>query len=203
MKQLKPIFGFKVNYDDGGNIDVDVPCSYPSEKKNCQEFYNRMELLKIDESKITFPLMIKDWVVTIIPTDKENIMEYFKIGGIKKVVEEQKSKLIGKTTFIKPEIHYPKKAKYPNLIIHFYQLVNEGGVLIYDEYDMIDYCQIHYENTKQFTKKRVAELEKLVNVAELQQMPFLPMEMVRFDEMGDIRDFEQHLLALTGVELPF
>jgi hypothetical protein len=202
MKKLKPILGLKVNYDDGGNIDVDVPCSYPTEKKNCQEFYNRMELLKIDESKITFPLMIKDWVVKINPTDKETIMEYFKIEGIKKVVEEQKTKLIGKTTFIKPEIHYPKKAKYPNLIIHFYQLVDEGGVLIYDEYDLIDYCIIQY-NTKQFTKKRVADLEKLVNVAELQQMPFLPMEMVRFAEKGDIRDFEQHLLALSAVELPF
>jgi hypothetical protein len=68
---------------------------------------------------------------------------------------------------------------------------------------MIDYCQIVYENTKQFTKKRIAKLEKYVNTAELFQMPFLPMEMVKFDEKGDIRDFEQHLLALTGVELPF
>jgi hypothetical protein len=203
MKKLKPIFGFNVNYDENGNIEVNDVCNYPSERKNCLEFYNRIELLKIDESKITFPLMIKDWVVTINPTDKETIMEYFKIGGIKQVVEEQKSKLIGKTTFIKPEIHYPKKAKYPNLIIHFYQLVNEGGVLIYDEYDMIDYCQIVYENTKQFTKKRIAKLEKYVNTAELFQMPFLPMEMVRFDENGNIKDFEQHLLALTGVELPF
>lgn len=202
MKKLKPIFGFDVNYDENGNIEVNDVCNYPSERKNCLEFFNRMELLKIDESKITFPLMIKDWVVTINPTDNETIIEYFKIGGIKKVVEEQKSKLIGKTTFIKPEIYYPPKTKYPNLHIHFYQLVGEGGVLIYDEYDLIDYCKIHY-NTKQFTKKRVADLEKLVNVAELQQMPFLPMEMVRFDEMGNIKDFEQHLLALTGIELPF
>jgi hypothetical protein len=202
MKQLKPIFGFKVNYDDRGNIDVDVSCSFPQEKKNCQEFYNRMELLKIDESNITFPIMIKDWVVTINPTDKETIMEYFKIEGIKKVVVEQETKLIGKTTFIKPEVQYEEKGKYPNLHIHFYQLVDEGAVIIYDEYDLIDYCKIHY-NTKQFTKKRVADLEKLVNVAELQQMPFLPMEMVRFDEMGNVKDFEQHLLALTGVKLPF
>ena len=203
MKKLESYLGFDINLDDEGNVVIKDMCKYPQLTKNCQEFYNRMELLKIDESKITFPLMIKDWVVTINPTDKETIMEYFKIGGIKKVVEEQKSKLIGKTTFIKPEIHYPKKAKCPNLIIHFYQLVNEGGVLIYDEYDMIDYCQIVYENTKQFTKKRVAKLEKYVNTAELFQMPFLPMEMVRFNEKGDIRDFEQHLLALTGVELPF
>ena len=201
MKKLKPIFGFRVNYDDGGNIEVDVSCGFPQEKKNCQEFYNRMELLKIDESKITFPLMIKDWVVTINPINKETIMEYFKIKGIKKVVEEHKSKLIGKTTFIKPEIHYPKKAKYPNLTIHFYQLVDEGGVEIYDEYDMIDYCQIFYENTLQFTKKRITDLEKYVNTEELIRMPFLPIELVRFDEFGNIMDFEQH--KINTIELPF
>ena len=201
MKKLKPIFGFNVNYDDEGHIEVDVSCSYPQEKKNCQEFYNRMELLKIDESKITFPLMIKDWVVTINPTNKETIMKYFKIEGIKKVVEEHKSKLIGKTTFIKPEIHYPKKAKYPNLIIHFYQLVDEGGVEIYDEYDLIDYCQIFYDNTLQFTEKRIADLEKLVNTEELIRMPFLPIELVRFDEFGNVMDFEQH--KINTIELPF
>ena len=201
MKKLKPIFGFRVNYDDGGNIEVDVSCGFPQEKKNCQEFYNRMELLKIDESKVTFPLMIKDWVVTINPTDKETIMEYFKIEGIKKVVEEQKSKLIGKKTFIKPEINYAKKVKYPNLIIHFYQLVDEGGVEIYDEYDLINHCQIFYDNTLQFTDKRIADLEKYVNTEELIRMPFLPIELVRFDEFGNIMDFEQH--KINTINLPF
>ena len=200
MKKLKPIFGFRVNYDDGGNIEVDVSCGFPQEKKNCQEFYNRMELLKIDESKITFPIMIKDWVITINPNDKETIMEYFKIEGIKKVVEEQKSKLIGKTTFIKPEIYYPKKAKYPNLTIHFYQL-DEGGVEIYDDYDLIDYCQIFYENIHQFTKKRIEDLERYVNSEELIRMPFLPIELVRFDEFGNIMDFEQH--KINTINLPF
>jgi hypothetical protein len=203
MEKLQPLFGFDVNYDENGNVEVHDVCNYPSEKKNCQEFFNRMELLKIDESGIKFPINLKHWVITVKPNNKEVIMDYFRIMGIKKVVEEHKSELIGKITFIKPEIKYPEKGKYPNLHIHFYQLVNEGGVLIYDEYDMIDYCQIVYENTKQFTKKRIAKLEKYVNTAELFQMPFLPMEMVKFDEKGDIRDFEQHLLALTGVELPF
>jgi hypothetical protein len=201
MIDLQPLFGFDVNHDKNGNIEVDVPCNFPQDKKNCQEFYNRMELLKIDESKITFPIMIKDWVVTINPTNNESIMEYYKMEGIKKVVEEQKSKLIGKTTFIKPEIHYPKKAKYPNLIIHFYQLIDEGGVEIYDEYDMIDYCQIFYDNTLQFTEKRIADLEKYVNTEELIRMPFLPIELVRFDESGNIMDFEQH--KINTIELPF
>ncbi len=203
MEKLQPLFGFDVNYDENGNIEVNDVCQFPEERPNCKKLFESMELLKIDESGITFPINLKHWVITVIPNNKEIIMDYFKIAGIKKVVDEHKSELIGKITFIKPEIKYPEKGKYPNLHIHFNQLVNEGGVLIYDEYDMIDYCQIHYENTKQFTKKRVAELEKLVNVAELQQMPFLPIEMVRFNENGDIKDFEQHLLAFSAVELPF
>ncbi len=203
MEKLQPLFGFDVNYDENGNIEVNDVCQFPEERPNCKKLFESMELLKIDESGITFPINLKHWVITVIPNNKEIIMDYFKIAGIKKVVEEHKSELIGKITFIKPEIKYPEKGKYPNLHIHFYQLVDEGGALIYDEYDMIDYCQIHYENTKQFTKKRVAELEKLVNVAELQQMPFLPIEMVRFNENGDIKDFEQHLLAISAVELPF
>ena len=201
MKKLKPIFGFRVNYDDWGNIEVDVSCGFPQEKKNCQEFYNRMEQLKIDESKITFPLIIKNWVVTINPTNNETIMEYYKMEGIKKVVEEHKSKLIGKTTFIKPEIHYPKKAKYPNLIIHFYQLVNENGVLIDNSDEMIEYCQIYYDNTNQFTKKRISDLEKYVNTEELLRIPFLPIELVRFDEFGNITDFIQH--KINTINLPF
>ena len=201
MKKLKPLFGFDVNYDEEGNIEVDISCGFPQEKKNCQEFYDRMELLKIDESKITFPMMIKNWVFTINPINKETIMEYYKIGGIKKVVEEHKSKLIGKTTFIKPEIHYPKKAKYPNLIIHFYQLVNENGVLIDNSDEMIEYCQIYYDNTNQFTKKRISDLEKYVNTEELLRIPFLPIELVRFDEFGNITDFIQH--KINTINLPF
>jgi hypothetical protein len=106
-----------------------------------------------------------------------------------------------KKTFIKSEIHYPKKAKYPNLIIHFYQLVNENGVLIDNSNEMIEYCQIYYDNTNQFTKKRISDLEKYVNTEELLRIPFLPIELVRFDEFGNITDFIQH--KINTINLPF
>jgi hypothetical protein len=202
MKKLKTIFGFRVNYDDEGNIKVDVSCGFPQEKKNCQEFYNRMELLKIDESKISFPIQLKEWVVTISPTDKDTIMEYFKIDGIKKVVEENKSKLIDKVTFIKGEIYYPKKSKYPKLAVHFYQVAEDGGFLVENPSEMIYYCEIFYDNPKQFTPKRIADLEKVVNTQELFQIPFLPIELVRF-ENGNITPFENHILAKSVSELPF
>ena len=203
MKKLESIFSFDVNFDDEGNVVINDMCEYPQLSINCQTFYNNLEQLKIDESKITFPTQLKEWVVTISPTDKETITEYFNIDGIKKVVEENKSKLIDKITFVKGEIYYPKKSKYPKLAVHFYQVVNEGGVLIDDTYDMIEFCQIYYDNTKQFTQKRIADLEKYVNTQELFQIPFLPIEMVRFDENGNIKDFENHLLAKSASELPF
>ncbi|NBU81399.1 MAG: hypothetical protein EBS55_07110, partial [Flavobacteriaceae bacterium] len=160
MKKLEPLFGYDVNYDAEGNIEVNDLPNYPQETKNAKIFYERLELIKIDESKISFPLRLNHWVVTINPNDKATIMNYFNIKGIKKVVEEHKSKLFESTTFVKAELQYPKKTKYPNLHIHFYQVVNEGGEEIIDEYDMIDFCQIIYENTKQFTKKRIED-EKL------------------------------------------
>ena len=202
MKKLESYLGFDINLDNEGNVIINDMCEYPQLSKNCQTFHNKLELIKIDESKITFPTQLKKWDVTISVTDKESIMEYFKIDGIKKVVEENKSKLIGNFTFIKVEIFFPKKSKYPKLAVHFYQVVEEGGVVIYDEYDMVDFCQIYY-NTKQFTDKRIADLEKYVNTQELFQIPFLPIELVRFDVDNNITPFLNHELAKNISELPF
>ena len=202
MKKLKPLFGFECCSDEEGLVSVEIDCCYPQQKNNCFAFYKRLEELKIIESNISFPLRLVHWTATINATDEFTIMNYFRIDGIKKIVEENKSKLIGKTTFIKPEIQYPKKAKYPNLHIHFYQLSEDEGIQIVDTDDMIESCLIHYENTRQFTKKRLSDLEAYVNPLELQVMSFFPMELVEFD--GDkILDFTQQKLMLSSIELPF
>ena len=203
MKKLESIFGFDVNLDDEGNVVINDMCNYPQINQQCFSFFQQLELIKIDESKITFPIQLKEFIVTISATDPETIKEYFKIDGIKKVVEEQKSKLVGKTTFIKPEIYFPKKSKFPKLAVHFYQVVDEDGVLIDDAYDMVEFCQIYYDNTNQFTKKRIADLEKFVNTQELFQIPCLPIERVRFYETGSVKNFENHTLSKSIYELPF
>ena len=201
MKKLPPLFGFECETNEIGLVSIDVDCQFPQERDNCKMLYKRLEELKIIDSKIEFPLRLIHWIVTINPTDKLTIMNYFKIDGIKKIVEEYKSNLIGKTTFIKPEIQYPKKAKYPNLHIHFYQ-VSEEGVEVQDIEEMIESCFIHYENTKQFTKKRLSDLEKYVNPLELQVMTFFPMELVKF-KGDEILEFPQQMRMLKSVELPF
>ena len=203
MKKLKPLLGFECSLDKEKLVSVEVDCDYPQEKTNCLSFYKKLEELKIIESNITFPIRLKTSVITINPTDKFIIMNYFKIEGIKKIVEENKSNLIGKTTFIKPEIQYPPKAKYPNLHIHFYQVSEDEGMEVLDLADMFESCFIHYHNTKQFTDKRISDLEIYVNTSELRQIPFLPMELVKFDKKGNLQDFSSHLLSLKAVELPF
>ncbi len=205
MKKLEPLLGFECILDEKGIVTIDVDCQFPQERDNCKILYKRLEELKIIDSMIEFPLRLKHWVVTINPTDKFTIMNYFRIDGIKKIVEENKSKLIDKITFVKPEVQYKKKAKYPNLHIHFFQVTDEEGMEIMDIQEMQETCFIYYENTKQFTKKRLSDLEEFVNPLELQVMTFFPMELVEFDiENGeDILDFPQQMRMLKSVELPF
>ena len=205
MKKLDPLFGFECETNERGLISIEVDCQFPQERNNCEILYKRFEELMIIDSKIEFPLRLKHWMVTINPTDKFTIMNYFRIEGIKKIVEENKSKLIGKITFVKPEVQYNKKAKYPNLHIHFYQVSEDEGIEMVNLYDMAESCFIRYENTKQFTKKRLSDLEEFVNPLELQVMSFFPMELVVFDiENGkEILDFPQQMRMLKSVELPF
>ena len=203
MKKLEPLFGFECRLDDDGLVEVDIECEFPEDNSNCLKFFRQLEKQKIIDSKIDFPIRLIHWTVTINPTDRFTIMNYFTIDGLKKIVEEHKSKLIGKTTFVKPQVEYNKKVKYPNLNLHFYQVSDDEGMMVFDIDDLIESCFIHYKNTKQFTAKRLADLEPYVNPMELQIMSFLPMELVRFNSMGAIDDFQQHLLCQKATELPF
>ena len=205
MKKLDPLFGFECETNERGLISIEVDCQFPQERNNCEILYKRFEELMIIDSGIEFPIRLKHWMVTINPTDKFTIMNYFRIEGIKKIVEENKSKLVGKTTFVKPEVQYNKKAKYPNLHIHFYQVSEDEGIEMIDLYDMVESCFILYENIKQFTKKRLSDLEEFVNPLELQVMSFFPMELVVFDieNEDEILDFPQQMRMLKSVELPF
>ena len=205
MKKLKPLFGFECEYDDDGLIEIKDVCNYPQDKPNCLKLYNHMEEIKKIDSKIVFPVRIIHWVVTKNPTDLFTIRNYYNIEGILKIVEENKSKIIGKVTFVKVELQYPKKSKYPNLHIHFYQLSQEeGSIFVLDTLDFIECCTVFYENTNQFTEKRKADIGRYVDTSELEQMPFLPLELVRFDiENNSVLPFESHLLALKASELPF
>jgi hypothetical protein len=203
MKKLKTILGLEYKRLDDGFYQIEVNYDFPQQSKSTQLFYNCLEEYNIIESGIQFPIRLIHWIDTINPLNKETIMNYYNIRGIKKIVEENKSKLIDKKTFIKPEVSFGKKKKYPNLHVHFYQLSEDKGTLINNINEMINFCSIQYENTKQFTSKRISDLEIYVNTLEIRQMTFLPMEEVKFDNNGQIIDFQHHLRVLEGIKLPF
>lgn len=195
MENITDLLDFEVRYTEDGNIEILDICNYPQESKKCFDLHKHLELHNIVKSGLEFPVQIKNWSITITPDSEEIIKKYFSLDGIKKILEENILKFKDKITFFKIEITYPPKSKYPNLLIHFYDIVDEGGMYIIDDLDMFETCLIHYENTKQFTKKRIKDIENLVNVKELQQIPFLPIELIQFNGDGTINEIEQHILA--------
>lgn len=196
MIKITDLFDFEVRELGDGNIEILDLCNYPQESKQSFDFLKHLELLNIYNSGLDFPIYLRHWKVTITPDDEQTIKKYYCIDGIKLVLDENKSKLIGTTTFFKIEISFPPGSLYPNLIFHFFHnLINEeGGMYIIDEIDMFESCLIHYDSNP-FTDERIEALNKLVNVAELQQIPFLPIELIKFNDEGEIDVVEQHLLA--------
>ncbi len=195
MKNITDLFDFEVRHLDDGSIEILELCAYPQDSKNCFYLHKHLDLHNIYKSGIEFPINLYHWSATITPDSEEIIKKYYSLDGIKTILDENISILKDKITFFKPEIIYPPKSKYPNLILHFYQVVDEGGMYIIDELDLFESSFIEYETKKRFTKKRAKELEKLVSVSELEQIPFLPIELIQFNEDKTIKDIEQHSLA--------
>lgn len=200
MKNITDLLDFEVRYVEDGSIEILGLDDYPQMSKNSFDLHKHLDLHNIYKSGVEFPINLYHWSVTITPDSEEIIKKYYSLDGIKTILDENISSLKDKITFFKPEITYPPKSKYPNLILHFYQLVEDGGmyILVDDELAMFETCLIHYKNTKQFTKKRIKDLQKLVNVCELQQIPFLPIELIQFNEDLKIKQIEQYTLAKSA-----
>ena len=202
MGKFTDLFDFEVRHLDDGSIEILDLCNYLQESKNCFYLHKHLDLININNSDIDFPIHLKHWTVTITPDTDDIIKRYYSIDGIKIILDENISQLKDNRTFFKPEISFPPISKYPNFIIHFYQLVEDGGIYlnIIDDIDMFEYCLVHYKDTEQFTEERIEDLEKLVSVAELQQIPFLPIEEIKFDKDGNIEQINQHILAKKACE---
>jgi hypothetical protein len=195
MAKFTDLFDFEVRHLEDGSIEILDLCNYPAESVDCFYLHKHLDLININHSGIEFPVQLKYWKVTITPETEDIIKKYYSIDGIKIILDENISQLMDNTTFFKPEISFPPNADYPNFILHFYQVVEEGGIYTIDDLDMFETCLVHYEDTEQFTDERIEALEKLVSVAELQQIPFLPIEVIKFDKEGKIEQINQHIQA--------
>jgi hypothetical protein len=195
MGKFTDLFDFEVRHLEDGSIEILDLSAYPQMSLNSFYLHKHLDLININHSGIEFPIQLKNWRVTIKPDTEDIIKKYYSLDGIKIILDENIPQLKNNTTFFKPEISFPPNSNYPNFIIHFYQVVEEGGIYVIDDIDMFETCLVHYEDTEQFTEERIEALEKLVNVAELYQIPFLPIEEIKFDKDGNIEQIIQHILA--------
>jgi hypothetical protein len=193
MIKLDDIYGFPVfNNDKDGTIEIDSNCEYPQQSEECENLYQSIEYVFIEEQKLNFPLNINEWKAIIEPTE-ENIKQYYSTEGIILYMQQFKTRLIDRTTFFKLEIHYSQDKSLPNLILHFYEVNYKDTLNISNPYDFSDRCFIKY-NIDQLTPDRIINLGKNnINYEWIRHIPLFPVEVIKF-ENGNIKKFNHQEL---------
>lgn len=195
MKKYDDLYGFPVKKNEvEGIIEIDSNCNYPSQSIECKDLFQGIERLFINEEKLKYPLNINESKVVLKPT-KENIENYFSIEGIKRYLEEIKSRLIGTITFYKPEVHFGKNKLLPSLILHFYQVNYNGKLNINNSYEFSNKCFINYNDKEQLSPDRVSNLDNhKINSEWIRHIPLYPIELIKFDSQNNIISFRHQEL---------
>jgi hypothetical protein len=105
-------------------------------------------------------------------------------------------KFINNITFYKPEILYVNdEDDLPNIIFHFYKVSYNDVLNIHNPSNFSDSCFITYKNTNLFTAKRIDNLIKSgINEILIQYIPNFPVEIIKFNEHGDVINFRYQQL---------
>lgn len=193
MIKLDDIYGFPVcKNEKDGTIEIDSNCEYPQQSEECENLYQSIECVFIEEQKLNFPLNINEWKAIIEPTEK-NIKHYYSSDGIILYMQQLKTRLIDTTTFFKLEVHYSKDKSLPNLILHFYEVNYEDSLNIINTYDFSDRCIVKY-NTEQLTPDRIINLgENNINYKWIRHIPLFPIEAIKFED-DNIKNFNHQEL---------
>ena len=194
MIKLEDIYGFPVckNKEDG-TIVIDSNCEYPQQSEDCENLYQSIECIFIEEQNLNFPLNIKEWKAIIEPTE-ENIKQYYSPEGIILYMQQFKTQLIDTTTFFKLEVHYSQDKSLPNLILHFYEVNYKDNLKVVNTYDFSDRCFIKY-NIEQLTPDRIINLGKNnINYEWIRHIPLFPVEVIKFDVDKNIKKFSHQEL---------
>ena len=188
MIKLEDIYGFPVckNKEDG-TIVIDSNCEYPQQSEDCENLYQSIECIFIEEQNLNFPLNLKEWKAVIEPTE-ENIKKYFSPDGIILYMQQFKKRLTDTTTFFKLEVNYSKDKSLPKLILHFYEVNYKDTLNVVNTYDFSDRCFVKY-NTEQLTPDRIINLEdNNINYKWIRHIPLFPVEVIKF-EGENIKNF--------------
>lgn len=181
MQKLEDIYGFPVcKNEEDGTIEIDSNCEYPQQSEECENLYQSIECVFIEEQNLNFPLNIKEWKTIIEPTE-ENIKQYYSPEGIISYMQQFKTRLIDTTTFFKLEVHYSQDKILPNLILHFYEVKYKDTLNINNPNDFSDRCFVKYK-TDQLTADRVINLGiNNINYKWIRHIPLFPIEAIKFD----------------------
>lgn len=193
MLKLEDIYGFPVSKnEEDGTIEIDSNCFYPCQSEDCENLYQSIEWVFIEELELNFPLNLQEWKVTIEPTE-ENIKKYYSPKGIILYLQQFKTKLLDTTTFFKLEVFYPQNKSLPHLILHFYEVNYEDTLDISDNYDFSDRCLVKY-NTNQLTPDRITNLgDNNINYKWILNIPLFPIQVIKFED-GNIQNFKHQEL---------
>ena len=195
---LQDIYGFPVTKNEkDGSIEIDNNCEYPQQSEDCENLYQSIEWVIIEEEELNFPLHLKEWNVTLEPTEK-NIKQYYSLEGIVLYLQQFKTKLIDTTTFFKLEVYYPNDESLPSLILHFFEVNYEDTLNIIDNYGFSDRCFVKY-NTNQLTPNRITNLgDNNINYKWIRHIPMFPIEVIKFDNDRNIKKFKHQELNRTS-----
>ena len=196
MKTIPSLFGFKATKNEEDcTISIDNNCTFPQISDECKLLYQAIERMLIAEEELNYPLKIEEWNLIIEPTN-ENIEKYYSLDGFKLFIDENKDKFIETITFYKPEIVYVNdEDDLPYIIFHFYKVSYEGELNILTTFDFSDNCFISYKFTNQFNARRIEKLiDSGINEILIQYIPMFPVEIIKFNEYGDIKDFRHQEL---------
>jgi hypothetical protein len=188
MIKLDDIYGFPVcKNEKDGTIEIDSNCEYPQQSEECENLYQSIECVFIEEQNLNFPLNIKEWKAIIEPTE-ENIKQYYSQEGIRLYMQQFKTRLIDTTTFFKLEVNYSQDKNLPNLILHFYEVNYKDTLNVFNTYNFSDRFFIKY-NIDQLTPDRIINLGKNnINYEWIRHIPLFPVEVIKFED-GNIKKF--------------
>lgn len=190
MENIKEICGFPIKKENEF-IAIHSDCNFPLQSLECYNLYLAIEKTILKGNEIKFPLNLKKWKEIIKPTP-ENLNEFFSMKGIMKFIQQYYPQLNNTITFYKPEIYYTRGNNLPTLALHFYQFNYEGKLNIKNEDELTAKCMIHTKDID-FTSERVHALEKY-NIDWFKHIPLLPMEQIKFDEAGNVMEFQHQKL---------
>jgi hypothetical protein len=190
MSRIREIIKNSIVKDNEGEnryLIKDFP-NLPSTDKNLDYLFILMSLqsMILNDEKIFFPTKFDIWFLDIIP-NKKNLSEHnFSIDGIKKIIEENKTKLLEKKFFIKFQILFNNSNSLPTIRIHFYNFSDRGVNEISNESFLYPFIFFIYEE-KIFNKRRIDKMKKVgINPNFIQILPMVNLCPVKFEENGEI-----------------